>query len=76
MFKEHMELSLWLKTFQKFALPVFINAAKSEGREREQEMCASKVLSAGTVTWGYISFSQSTTFTPENDILYYYQVVN
>lgn len=74
--KEHMVLSLWLKTFQKFALPVFINATKSEGRKQEQEMCAFKVLSAVTVTWGYISFSQSTKFTPENDILYYFQEIN
>ena len=74
--KEHMVLSLWLKTFQKFALPVFINATKSEGRKQEQDMCAFKVLSAVTVTWGYISFSQSTKFTPENDILYYFQEIN
>ena len=71
-----MVLSLWLKTFQKFALPVFINATNSEVRKQAQEMYAFKVLSAVTVTWDYISFSQSTKLTPENDILYYFQEVN
>lgn len=75
-FKKYRVLSLWPITFQTFTLPVFIHASKSEDSQQEQEMCIFKVLSAVTIMLTISHFFKSTNFTPENDIIYYFQGVS